>query len=223
MASASGIKRLGLLEGELELARHWGAPAPLGRSYGCSGRLHGQTRPRDVAARRWTSPTCRRLGSNTPRRWSRSAPRCGELAAKPLARPVARRIRDRDARERQPARRSRSNRAVCRWRAAAAFRTCRTRVVHAERAADRRARGGGPEQPRNRSIAVRHPQNGRGAPHQRLPEAGDRRPRRTRRRAIAVRSASGWGVDRGSTPNFGGAVWGSPRCAAALRSRCCDS
>ena len=64
-------------------------------------------------------------------------------------------------------------RAARHRRAAAAHRPERRRVAHAERAARRRDGRRGADQPRDRAGALRHPEDGRGPPHEHLPEARD--------------------------------------------------
>ena len=118
------------------------------------------------------------------------------------------------------ARAGRGQRARRRWRSTCA-RSCtrpargpRTTaldgrgVPHGARAARGDARGGRADQPRHRPDPVRDPQNGRGPPHERLPEAEHRLPARAAPQRPCTRR-------RGRPPKDGGQGWGRPRCECA--------
>ena len=70
-------------------------------------------------------------------------------------------------------RRAGAQRAPRRRRPAAQRRVARPRFAHPERAPGRRAGGDGPDQPRHRAGPLRHAEDGRGAPLERLPQARD--------------------------------------------------
>ena len=179
-----------------------GAPRRRSRSPPTTSRSRAASAPpRPWAARCASSascrarPACRR--SRSPSRCSRARPRgsSSQVARRPRPgaaprAPAVGRARAAAARagagrrlRRRRAGRGGAHGALRRRRAAADRRAERRRRADRERAAGRRARRRGREQPRHRADAVRDPEDGRGPPLERLPQAGDPLAPRARRRA----------------------------------------
>ena len=114
----------------------------------------------------------RRRGSSTPARWPRSAPRCAATAAPPTR--ASRCARRSSWPRRAPARRSSSPCAPSSTPSGARPRTRgarRRRRADRQRAARGHARRRRADEPRDRPGAVRDPEDRRGPPVERLPQA----------------------------------------------------
>ena len=183
-ARARATRRSPRAEEELEHARAWGAPGTVGRS--AAG-----PRARCAAARTaWpTGRGGRRVlearprGSSWPRRWPRSgrgaAPRAQAHRRARAAAPGARAGRACAAPRRWPPRCAPSCTPPAAGRAPTAMSG--RRGAHRQRARVAAMARRGADQPRHRPDAVRHAQDGRGAPQRGLPQARHRLAARDRR------------------------------------------
>ena len=156
----------------------------------------GRTQPARRGAR---SARTRRRGSRRSARWSTSAPRCAERTARSEARePLQRGGRHGGPRAARVAlaERARVELAATGARPRREALLERPGLPHPDRATDRRAGRRRPEQPRDRPGAVRHTEDRRVPPAQRLPQARHRQTARSLPKRCACRppeTASGSG------------------------------
>ena len=206
---------------EVELARRWGAPRALAKALRVAGMIEGgeeglalleeavallHDSEAILERARGCSSSARRSGART------AAPTPVSTSSRPSSSPTAA---------------SRRARGPCPGRAdghrgpPAPRGAQRPRRAHPERAAGRRDGRQGAHEPGHRPGALRHPQDGRGAPLERLPQARDRLegPARggARLRGVPAGARAGLGVrltaPQGLRPqNLGGDLGGSPRC-----------
>ena len=184
----------------LALAERGGrAGAPLGRARArsaarcaCSARSSARTASTHLQRGRRGARRLAARGSSTRRRWRRSARRCGRSRQPTDAREPLRRALELADACGADARSPRTSAPSSTRRARGPRSTAASGVgsLTAERAPRRRPRRRGPDEPRHRPDALRHAEDGRGAPQQRLPQARDQLAPRARDRSAPNRTRS---------------------------------